>query len=119
MLKTRADCSIVPYKPEPSSSPYSCTNSESQYINLLKADTNGAIQWDVRVSSGIPTSTSLDNTGVLTIAGIIGNSNQLHGVAPNAIDGFVDQITINYNCSCGNLGQLVQEMTQLLNIVPQ
>jgi hypothetical protein len=119
MLRTRADCFSFAYRPETGNSPSSCTGSDSQWIQLMKSDVNGAVQYDVRVSSGIPSTTTLDNTGVLTISGIIGNGNSLHGIAPSGYDGFVDQITINYNCSCGNLGQLVQEMTQLLNIVPE
>jgi hypothetical protein len=120
LLRTRYDCQYpFPYDFNPDNVDYNCGNTDNQYINLLKADINGAIQWDIRVSTGIPLTTTLDNTGMLTIGGSIGGANSLHGASASGYDGFIDQISINYNCSCGNLAQLVQEMTELLNIVPE
>lgn len=120
LLRTRYDCQYpFPYDVTTANLGYNCAGNDAQFINLLKADINGAIQWDTRVSTGIPLAASLDNTGVLTIGGSIGGTNSLHGVSANGYDGFLDQININYNCSCGNLAELVQEMTELLNIVPE
>jgi len=96
---------------------YSC-GSTQQWINLFKTDVNGAVQYAIGFSSGIAQSFSIDNTGLLTIAGDVGSGVTLHGSTALAggYSGFIDQQLLDYNCSCSNLATLVQEMATLLNI---
>jgi len=94
----------------------------NEYFSLWKTDTNSALQWaQGGFTYGIPYRMSIDNTGLLTFSGTIGSSNTLHGLQTSggSFDGYIDQQVLVYNCSCGNLASLVQQMTTLLNIVPQ
>ena len=96
-------------------SDYTCGNP---FLNIYKSDVNGAVQFVQGFSTGIAQSFTIDNSGLLTIAGDISQSFQLHGSTPpnGGWSGFVDQQSINYNCSCSNLASLVTQMSQLLNI---
>ena len=95
---------------------YSCA-SASQSLYLLKSDVNGAVQFaDTTFSSGIAQALTIDNTGLLTLSGDI--TTTLHGASSGVAgyNGFIDQQSINYNCSCNNLASLVAQMSALLNI---
>jgi len=97
-------------------SDYQC--GSNPYITMLKTDVNGAVQYAGAYSTGIAQSFTIDNSGLLTVAGDITSSYSLHGTTAPAggWNGFVDQQSINYNCSCSNLASLVTQMSQLLNI---
>ena len=93
-------------------------NCGNPYLNIYKTDVNGAVQYTGGFSTGIAQSFTIDNTGLLTVAGDIYQSYALHGLTATTagLNGFIDQQSINYNCSCSNLASLVTQMSQLLNI---
>jgi len=87
----------------------------SEWTQLVKMDVNGNSQWSEYIPAGIARIV-LDSTAQITASGsTYGN---VEGLNTNNWDVFVYQAKVFYNCSCGDLSSLVNDVTRLLNIVP-
>jgi len=85
-------------------------------IILNKFDINGNVIWSKSLP-GVPERITLDSNGVVMMSGIF-QTNFESTPSYGSYDGFIRKSTLNYNCSCTDLGSLVTDLQQLLNIAP-